>query len=304
MFSDGGLSSPDIFISASITLVSLVSICLSPFVFRHNYLKKQSTARDLYLILSSQDFISSIVLSANFVTGVVGPKEAQCMISHNTTFCEKNYFEYERVATLSEKLIGCWVWFLSTTPMCTTCVLAVCRWYQISFPFRFLRRWVVGVVVAVFWLFLAITLHINLIGDTPENPTLMVIPIQTAWNYNPRLLMKIAHYQLEDILVILLTSIAILASILTARKILQSQVFQEDEERRKKKIKSTIKIGLLNLGNCAIIGVLASFSVVTKNTPSQFGILQMTFCILPILQSSFNPLVYILMTKDVFKPSS
>ena len=302
MLSDGGFSSPDIYIALSIIFVALISISLNPFVFKHNYLKKKSVARDLYLTLSAQDFITSIVVSVNFVYGVLRPKEAQCAISHNTTFCETNYYEYERNATLSEKIVCCWVWYLNSIPLFTTCILAICRWYQISFPLRFLRRRIVGVVLAVFWLFQAIILPVTLLNDSPEKPTIMAIRIQTAWNFRTNRILKVSQLQFEDILLISLTSIALLTSMLTIRKIFKSQALQENEERRKKKMKSTLKIGVLNLGNVAFIGVLLSLTL-SENDTRKNMYLQTICTLLPILQSSFNPAVYTMMTNNVFKSS-
>ena len=303
MFSDGGFSSPDIFLALSIIFVALISISLNPFVFKHNYFKKKSIARDLYLTLSAQDFISSLVLSVNFATGVIRPKEAQCATLHNTTFCETNYYKYVRKATFTEKIVGCWVWFLISTPNFTTCILAICRWYQISFPLRFLKRRTAGVLLAVFWLFQAIILPVTLLNDSPDKPTMMAVRIQTAWNFRTNRLLKDSKLQFEDILVTSLTSIALLASILTIRTIVKSQALQENEERRRKKIKSTLKIGVLNLGNFAFIGVLLSL-VLSETNRRKYLILQTICTLLPILQSSLNPVVYTLMTNSVFNSSS
>ena len=303
MFSDGGFSSPDIILALSIIFVALISISLNPFVFKHNYFKKKSIARDLYLTLSAQDFISSLVLSVNFVTGVMRPKETQCATLHNTTFCGTSYYKYVRKATLTEKIVGCWVWFLISTPNFTTCILAICRWYQISFPLRFLKRRTAGVLLAVFWLFQAIILPVTLLNDSPDKPTMMAVRIQTAWNFRTNRILKDSKLQFEDILVTSLTSIALLVSILTIRTIVKSQALQENEERRRKKIKSTLKIGVLNLGNFAFIGVLLSL-VLSETNRRKYLILQTICTLLPILQSSLNPVVYTLMTNSVFNSSS
>ena len=87
MLSEGGITSPDIWIVIVLNLIATVSVILNPLVFKHNISKKRSIARDLYLVLSASDFLSSVVITCPVSVGIVAPKEEQCTVDHNETFC-------------------------------------------------------------------------------------------------------------------------------------------------------------------------------------------------------------------------
>ena len=293
LLSEGGTTYPDILIALTVIIIALTSLILNPIVFRHNYCKKKSIARDLFLILSTTDFFSSIVIPVNFTAGILLPKEEECPIQYNATFCQTRYYEYRRTATFFEKVVSCCVWYLTFSPSVITCALAICRWYQICFPLRHLNRKIVVFLLAAFCLLFGFYLFVKMIFHSAQ----MVIAIQTAISFFKLSSSERSEFQFEDILLIVLASTAILASILTVVNILKSQV--GNQERRERKIKSTIKIGLLNLGNIVFIAVLMSLSLTKENTIEHTR-LQTTSCLFAVVQSAFNPVVYILLTHGAF----
>ncbi|KAL5247410.1 hypothetical protein ACHWQZ_G019324 [Mnemiopsis leidyi] len=102
MFSDGGLSSPDIWIALGIILTSILSLLLNPLVFRHNYSKRKSIARDLYMALSFADFLSCIVLPVTFCIRTLAPKEDLCQQLYGSEFCQESYYNFTRPATIGK----------------------------------------------------------------------------------------------------------------------------------------------------------------------------------------------------------
>ena len=296
LLSEGGTTYPDILIALTVILIALTSSTLNPIVFRNNYGKKKSIARDLFLTLSTTDYLSSIVIPVNFTVGLLLPKEEGCAIEHNATFCQTRYYEYQRNARLSEKIVSCFVWYLTFSPHIITCALAICRWYQICFPLRHLNRKIVGFILATLCFLFSVYLFVKIFSEPPAQ---MVIAIQTVISFFAVLTIGRSKFIIifEDLMLISLASTAILASILTIVNIVKSQGLALDQERRARKIKCTIKIGLLNLGNVIFIAVLMSLSLTKENTIKHTR-LQTTSCLFAIVQSAFNPVVYILLTRD------
>ena len=129
MFSDGGFSSPDIWIVIAINLTAFISILLNPLVFRHNFYRKRSIARDLYMALSITDFFSSIFHSVTFSIRIQQPKEDNWKEEMSlVTFSRKEYIRYKRPATLKEKAVGSVTWCLIVFPVIITSSLTICRW--------------------------------------------------------------------------------------------------------------------------------------------------------------------------------
>ena len=292
LLSQGGTTYPDILIALTVIIIALTSLILNPIVFRHNYCKKKSIARDLFLVLSTTDFFSSIVIPVNFTVGLLLPKEEGCTME----FCQTRYYEYRRTATLFEKIVSCFVWYLTFSPHAITCALAICRWYQICFPLKHLNRKIVLFLLVAFCLLFGVYLFVKIFSDPSAQ---MVIAIQTAITFGRVTSTEHSAFQFEDILLISFASTAILASALTVANILKSQGLAVDQERRERQIKCTIKIGLLNLGNVVFIAVLMSLSL-TKEKTIEHTRLQTTSCLFAVVQSAFNPVVYILLTHGAF----
>ena len=302
MFSEGGLTCPDIWIVITIILIAFISILLNPLVLRHNLRKKRSIARDLYMALSTTDFLSCIVLPLTFCIGILRPKEEQCSQDHNVTFCQTDYYKYNRTATITEKAVGSVAWYLIFSPLSITSVLAMSRWYQISYPLRVLSRTAVEITLAVLLLLQAIYFLAMVFSDSPEKPTVLKINIQTVWNSNG-LRAKTHYFLMEGIQSLLLTSLSTVASVFTVWNVVNSQAVSGDLEISARRIKSTIKIALLNVGNVVYIGIVIFMTCINPNS-RQFLFLQtVSFCI-PILQSTYNPVIYTVLSRGILNNNS
>ena len=305
MFSEGGLTSPDIWIVIGITLTASVSILLNPLVFRHNIRKKRSIARDLYMALSTTDLFCSIVLPITLSVGISRPKEEQCMKDFNITFCQTDYYKYNRTATITEKAVGGVVWYLIYSPLTITSVLAMSRWYQISYPLRVLNRTAVEIFLAALCLFQAIYFPLMLLNDPPGRPTQMQMNTQVVWNTTP---LRLDHpVPIEGYQALLLITLSIVASVMTIWNIVHSQTVPGNEEihaQRLRKVRSTVKITLLNAGSIVNAGTVMAVLLIHP-TKHNFRILQsVVFSILPIFTSAYNPVIYTVLTKGILKNNS
>ena len=298
MFGNGGVTSPDIWIVISIIIIALISIVLNPLVFKHNFFKKNSLARDLYMALSATDFLTCTVLPVSYSVGILRPIEQQCFTDHNVTYCLTDYIHYSRPATLTEKLVTSLILYLIFSPMCITSALCISRWYKISYPLKFLSRIRVEMSLLVLCILLALYFPLMLLSDIEGKPTIMMISTQMAWNDNPFGVDR-PPIQVEEILAISLTVVSTVTSVLAVWKILLTPSVPGNPERRTKKVRSTVRITLMNLGNVAYVGVLLSL-VTAKSFSRGHVYLQTVMCALPILLSAYNPVVYALLTNGVF----
>ena len=298
MLSDGGLTSPDIWIVISIIIIALISIVLNPLVFRHNFYKKKSIARDIYMVLSTTDFLSCIVLPAFFSIGILRPKEEKCFSDFNATFCQTEYIRYYRPASLAEKLVGSLGWFLGYSPLCITSVLSISRWYQISFPLRPLSRAKVELALLVMCIFWLVYFPFIIFNDTEKRPTEIRISLQTVWNSQP-FGAQIPNF-ITYICAILPISVSTIISALTVWKIMNSGGVRGNHEPGMRKVRGTVKILLLNLGNMSNIGALLIIALAGWRQASDLGRFTIT-SFMPIVLSAYNPIVYTLLTNGVFR---
>ena len=303
MFSEGGLTSPDIWIVIAITLTSSISLLLNPLVFRHNIRKKRSIARDLYMALSATDFISCVVLPIVLSQRILQPKEEQCIEEHNITFCRTDYDKYRRTATITEKAVGSVEWYLTFSPVSITSVLAISRWYQISYPLRILSRTGVEIFLAALCLFQAIYFHSIFLNDSQERPTLMMMSILTVWNDPPSVIGR-KFYPVEHVLALSQSIPSIIASVLTIWNITHSQCELGNLEIRARRMRSTKKFTLLNAGSAAYIGALVLLSAFTPNSQERLILDRLVVCFLPILVSTYNPVIYTMLTESVISNSA
>ena len=300
MFSEGGLTSPDIWIAVAIILIAMISIILNPLVFRHNLRKKRSLPRDIYMVLSTTDFTTSLALPTIYFTSLLPPKEDQCLQDHNATFCQIDYISYQRPATTGEKMAGSVLWYLVYAPITIACTLAIARWYQISFPLRNLNRTLVELVLVGTCLVQAVYFTSVIFGDTPERPTMMRINIQTViWNLTGPFGIDSNSITIPETISTLQGVLAITTSILTIRSIIRSPVVPGNEEVRTRKMRSTIKVAFLNTGSVLYLfaGLVMYFMHdLDGNIRETLDIIMTS---IPITLSSFNPVIYILLTDGV-----
>ena len=297
ILSEGGLTSPDIFIVIVLNLIALISVILNPLVFKHNISKKRSIARDLYLVLSASDFLSSVVFTSSVSVGIVAPKEEQCTIDHNATFCQDEYYKYNRTATITEKAVGGVMWSLLFIPMITAAVLALSRWYQISYPLRPFNRNAVEIILGICYLLLPLVVNFQkfLYKKSTGNPVVFKMNVQTVTYLKRTTFFETLPY----VFVLLFTLISSVASVITVRNIFKSPVVPGNEQIRAKRIKGALKIAFVNFGNVVWDGVVFIRLFAGKKSYLLY-IVQATWCFLPIVLSTYNPIVYTMLTTGVY----
>ena len=298
MFSNGGWTSPDIWLLLSIVLIAALSLVLNPLVFKHNYYKKRSIARDLFMVLSATDFVSSLVMTIAFGLSIAAPIEKQCTIDHNLTFCQTSYFKYNRTATIIEKAVGGVMWSLGFIPIIIAAVQAITRWYQISYPLRVLSRKTVELMLAILCLIFVTYCQRFYVRDSQENPAVFKMNMQIVSYY---FLLSIEGI-LPFILLIGLTSISSIASTCTVWNIAKSDNVAGNGQRRRNKMKSSQKIALMNAG--ALVWDIIVIARVSTDVTSDISlIIQSLLTFLPLLLSTYNPVIYVLLTDRLLNNS-
>ena len=295
MLSNGGDSSPDFWILLTIIFIALISILLNPIVFRHNFRKKTSSiARRIYMALSAVDFLASIALGTMFSYTILPPKEEQCIKDYNRTFCDTHYFKYARPARITEKAMSSIGWSLTIISMSITSTLAVSRWFQISHPLRILSLKAVKTAVAGSGILIALIKTSAIFIESPEKPTLFKVNMQGASSTANK---GILGYIILA-LAVLICSFSAAASLLTVWNILRSKVAQGNEEKRRKRIKSSLKVFLLNIGNVIWIGVIGFRLLIDRKSDAYLALQSLT-SLLSLLQSSYNPIIYVSLTRSI-----
>ena len=297
MFSDGGVSSPDIWILITTILVALISLVFNPMVFRHNLYKKTSSiARELYMILSVSDFASSFVLTIIFSSNIARPKEDQCVEDHNFAFCQEHYYEYKRPATVTEKLACFLGYFLIVVSLNTTSIIALSRWYQISYPLRLVHKTKLRALLTFPCLIIGLLMIYLLFYNSPENPTMFQINTQVASLVTDKGAKGYVPIAVAGLLAIISTT----ASLLTVWNIAKREsVPGSRESKHSQKMRSAVKVLVLNAANVVWIGVMGT-RLVTQFESVVHLVLQTATSFMAILQASFNPVVYVLLTKSIF----
>ena len=296
MFSDGGITSPDLIIVVVMDLIAFISILLNPFVFKQNYLKKRSIARDLYMALSMTDFLSSIILPIATSVRILEPKEKNCVRVNGADFCRSRYHQYVRYATTGEIILGVISWSLMFYPLIITSILSMCRWYQIKYPLRGLSKVAVEVVTMVTCLLHSVFFAVKFFGS--QENTIIVTKIQNVWNGNFNIKSEKGYVlRFELIAAIFLTFLSTAASLLTIWNIVGTgPIPGSTRQQRRRKVISTVKIALLNLGSVAFVALFVSSLVVST---SLHVLLTVSVCFLPIAVSTYNPVIYTLLTEGV-----
>ena len=295
VYSNGGFTTPDIWLVISLILIASVSGVLNPIVFRHNLKKKRSLPRDLYLALSATDFVSSIVLTSFFSYGILQPKEESCLNNPNFN-CENAYYEYYRPAKMWEKLISTTVWWLYFTPCLLTTVNTLSRWYKIRYPFRRLPRNKVETLTVAICLIILSYYAVTIIHDPdPRYKTNLKMITQLAWNEYP---LGIAEIEwVDEILGMMMTIPATVASVMTIHRVFNSsEVPRSNEQPGKRKI-SAIKVALQSAGSTLAMTLVTGRVLILNEEVSRTFLYLLYHNVLvnflPILTSGYNSVVYV-----------
>ena len=303
VYSNGGFTTPDIWLVISLVSIASVSCVLNPIVFRHNLKKKRSLPRDLYLALSATDFVSSIVLTSFFSNGILQPKEESCLNNPNFN-CENAYYEYVREAKMWEKVMSILVWWLFFTPGSLTTMISLSRWYSIKCPFRTLNRNKVEVFTAVIYFLILAYYSVFIMYESPQTKTLMLIRIQLAFNTA-----SFGHREVElidEIAGLTATILATAASIMTIHHVSRTSEVPRSNEHPGKRLRSAIKVALLNAGSTLLMLLTMGRVIMNQLELRKTYLFQVYHTIfvnvLPVFISSYNAVVYVIFShSSIFK---
>ena len=293
VFSEGGVTHPDVTVGVSCSLLLLTCTILNILVLLHNYHKKSSVPRNLFLCLSVTDLITPWILLAPFIVQVFKKTEAECEESGDTSY---DYFGTIDVATLYNKLHSILVGNAIAVPYHFTSALALARYFQMKYPFRHLES--KKILLGVFLTLLYFPIATSCFYFHPDNrDSLYFVKFQSAIVSGQFSLFGLMISQVEflvavNAIALTLEFSAILASFLTIYELVKSRLVAGGPPNRK--TRSTLRILITNFGS--LIAIVSVAIVSTSNEEAhQKGVrILVVGLILPCFMSTFNPIVYIL----------
>ena len=311
VFSEGGVTSPDIYIGVSCICLLLLSTILNSRVFYHNYRKHSSVARTLYLCLSATDLIASWVLLGYFSADVFKMKEKEC--NNNTASeCTARYFWRKVTANLQMRIYTVISFTMSFSPAHITAFLATTRFLKIRYPFLpiKLKYVITSLLLTLAWVPMIVSMAMFVKVEEEKCGPVKHSSNPFAWNYCPEIFGVTTNsrgyfYSVIAVPVFLQVG-AMIASILTTYELIKVHLnpVSEGAGREEKRMKSSMKILLTNLGSflhVLIIAITAGLSNVHINTeiPVKTAVMYILFqTIIPALVSTLNPIIYIILTPD------
>jgi hypothetical protein len=307
VFSEGGMTSPDIYIGLSCICLAVLCVVLNSLVLIHNYHKSRSVARNLYLCLAATDLLTAFFIMLPYTVNVLNKKEQECQHNEDSS-CNENYYRKRNVANLFNKLQAIVTWSINMAPNHITAFLALTRYIQIRYPLQHLE--VKHVLLALFlsltWEPLILSCSFLYVSEdntlylfrfqnevlTAEKPQFFGIHIE--W----RILLVIV-----DTVAIMLQFFALMASLMTISALIKSYLKPAAGSKRNRNTKSAIRILITNFGSLL---TLVSYSIALSlenggiNEMSfKMGIkLLLTTLVFPSVVSTINPIIYIIFTSD------
>ena len=307
VFSNGGLTSPDIYVGVLCILVILISTTLNSLVFVHVARKNNSLARSLYLTLSAADFLTVWILTANYSVHVLKEKEDECKNSVEPA-CNEEYYKRVSVAHFGQKIHGILGWTAVVAPSNITAVLAMSRYYQIKYP---LRQPNIKLVMSGLFILTLILLPIVTgcaMLDTLVTENSIAIVLQTtslAWNFRPRVLgtlvSGLTYFILSTGVTWVLQVGAVAASILTMYELVKSHLKPSSGGVKGRKTRSSLKIIVTNIGSVLILVAFTITAVDVRESVEDVTFKEaftyfLVALVVPALTSMLNPVIYIIMT--------
>ena len=138
IFSEGGVTSPDFYIGVSSITVTVICTVLNFLVFLHNYHKKCSVARNLFLCLSAADLLTAWVILVPYSVQALKDKDEECQGITSKSCGEQYYMKFSE-ASLSNKLQSIVSYAMVIASCHITAFMAITRYCQIKYPFRPLK---------------------------------------------------------------------------------------------------------------------------------------------------------------------
>ena len=306
ILSEGGTSSPDLYIALCFLLLPLISTPLNSLVLLHNYKKPKSVARLLYMGLAAVDLLACIVLSITSSVGALAPKEEECweINSNRTEICEEQYYLYfKEDATFGQRIIGLAGWVLQQVPCQFTGFLAITRYYKIKFPLRHLsKKLVVGLLISGL---LYTSIFISVYSFDPNDLITWTPSIQTTGNFSPDIFgYNLTQKQLIVLALfatILIQIAAITTSILTILELLKNFRNPITDGSRRVSTRGSIKIMITNFGSVLfLVSVICLMEFAQEHAFSEIFIIfiMVNIQFLPAFISALNPVIYIAFTPD------
>ncbi|KAL5259917.1 hypothetical protein ACHWQZ_G010138 [Mnemiopsis leidyi] len=186
VFSEGGVTSPDIYIGVSCIFLLLLCTALNSRVFYHNYGKQSSIARTLYLCLSATDLFASWILFGLLAATVLKDKEEACKNSQ-TKECNENYYWQYVPATFAMRFFTVIAFTMSFAPAHITAFLAITRFLKIKYPFFQIKtKYVIlSLLTSIVWIPIVVGCAMFIdSGQTECGPAKRHIA-PFSWNYCP-----------------------------------------------------------------------------------------------------------------------
>ena len=299
VFSEGGLTHPDVTVGVSCSLLLLTCTILNFLVLLHNYLKKSSVPRNLFICLSVTDLLTPWILLVPFIVQVFKKSEVECEESREIS-CKENFFETRDLATWYNKLHSILVGHTILAPYHFTSALALARYFQMKFPFRQLRSR--NVLFGVFLSLLYFPIAMGCFYFNPDNAnSLYFAKFQSAIVADQFSLLGLKISQKQFLLAVNALTLtlglsALLASFLTIYGLVKSQLTPEAGGPPNRKTRSTLRILITNFGSLIAIASVALMGTGDGSVHHKGVRILVTTLILPCFMSTFNPVVYILFT--------
>ena len=304
VFSNGGGTSPDVFLGLFCILVVLICSTLNPLVFVHNYRKNNSLARCLYLTLSTADFLTAWILTASFAVNIFKGKVEECVGSDDLE-CNDQYFKRTNEAHYGQKIHGVIGWTVALAPSNITAFLAMSRYYQIRYPLERPRIKLVMLGLLLSLSILPVVSGCAIFDESETSPTFVLPITNLAWNFNPRVFgVEVTGL----VLFLLLTSVtwllqfgAVVASLLTVYELVKSHMKPVSGGTQGRKTRSSLKILITNVGSVVILSAYAVQAKGIRGDEGGIGLTEgivylMTAVGIPSITSMLNPIIYIILT--------
>ena len=310
LYSHGGFTTPDIYIGIVSLLLTINSILLNTLVFVYNYKKLRSVPRFLFMVLSSIDFATGLIVGSFITAQVLKGGEPLCQLETEEKSCKE-------AREMPIKLYGCVDFLLSQTPGFVAATMSICRYRQLRRPFRSISQNMVGwsIVIYCFGVFIVLVCSMTIRPDyfffsyhtfTPWFDE-EAFGLGNVGQSGTRERLIIFSYLLITWPTFPGQLVSIVASALTVKHLLSNRQHRSYKRGSNPKItahiqadkRSSIKIILTNSGGiiqtvylfalCEVILNLENLSMASMISGFVMGVL-------PVFLSVLNPVIFIIFT--------
>ena len=304
MFSEGGTSYPDLLIVLILLIFCILSCTLNSHVFLYNWRRKFTVPVLLFRALAAFDLVTSVLVSAVSIVRIASAGEPKCWEERppfpsgdNTTLFICKVDNDPGVGT---RVFGMATWFAIVTPNWIIAVMAICRFLQIRFPFRPLKRRYVFATFAIFGVYIVPLIFWVCFAKNSLFVSYINNMMNVIMSSNPGL----------SVLIIFLPSLlgqtlAIITSLFTVRSLIrQTSVNSVSERSRMTGRKSSMKIILTNFVSVMNSVLLCLITGLTARFIANKSVRILTFMrtvVFPVVLSAVNPLIFIVLTPNFWK---